>query len=64
MCCDITCSISNSTATLLRQFYRLYWRFSFLSVTSLHNDTIDARMDLAIDKINGGDTMTCLLLVG
>ncbi|WP_395300080.1 flagellin lysine-N-methylase [Enterobacter sp. ECC-175] len=34
------------------------------SEKTLHNQTIDARMDFAIDKINGGDDLTCLLLIG
>ncbi|MRI48041.1 lysine-N-methylase, partial [Enterobacter ludwigii] len=34
------------------------------SEKTLHNQTIDARMDFAIDKINGGDDLSCLLLIG
>lgn len=34
------------------------------SEKTLHNSTIDARMDFAIDKINGGDDLSCLLLIG
>lgn len=35
-----------------------------LSEKTMHNQTIDARMDFAIDKINGGDDLSCLLLIG
>lgn len=35
-----------------------------LSENTMHNTTIDARMDFAIDKINGGDDLSCLLLIG
>ncbi|EJD6656197.1 TPA: lysine-N-methylase [Enterobacter cloacae] len=35
-----------------------------LSEKTMHNNTIDARMDAAIDKINGGDDLSCLLLIG
>lgn len=35
-----------------------------LSEKTMHNTTIDARMDAAIDKINGGDDLSCLLLIG
>lgn len=35
-----------------------------LSEKTMHNSTIDARMDFAIDKINGGDDLSCLLLIG
>lgn len=35
-----------------------------LSEKTMHNATIDARMDFAIDKINGGDDLSCLLLIG
>lgn len=35
-----------------------------LSEKTMHNNTIDARMDFAIDKINGGDDLSCLLLIG
>ncbi|HAS0834686.1 TPA: lysine-N-methylase [Enterobacter cloacae subsp. cloacae] len=35
-----------------------------LSEKAMHNTTIDARMDAAIDKINGGDVLSCLLLIG
>ncbi len=35
-----------------------------LSEKTMHNKTIDARMDFAIDKINGGDDLSCLLLIG
>lgn len=34
------------------------------SEKTLHNQTIDARLDHAIDKINGGDDLSCLLLIG
>lgn len=34
------------------------------SEKTMHNKTIDARMDFAIDKINGGDDLSCLLLIG
>ena len=35
-----------------------------LSEKTMHNNTIDARMDFAIDKINGCDDLSCLLLIG
>lgn len=35
-----------------------------LSEKTMHNTAIDARMDAAIDKINGGDDLSCLLLIG
>ncbi|MCA2026001.1 flagellin lysine-N-methylase [Enterobacter sp. K16B] len=35
-----------------------------LSEKTMHNTTIDARMDFAINKINGGDDLSCLLLIG
>lgn len=35
-----------------------------LSEKTMHNSTIDARMDFAIDKINGGNDLSCLLLIG
>ncbi|WP_336238566.1 flagellin lysine-N-methylase [Enterobacter chuandaensis] len=35
-----------------------------LSEKTMHNQTIDARIDFAIEKINGGDDLSCLLLIG
>ncbi|AOP99686.1 flagellin lysine-N-methylase [Enterobacter hormaechei] len=34
------------------------------SEKTMHNSSIDARLDNAIDKINGGDDLSCLLLIG
>lgn len=34
------------------------------SEKTMHNNSIDARLDFAIDKINGGDDLSCLLLIG
>lgn len=34
------------------------------SEKTMHNQNIDARLDFAIDKINGGDDLSCLLLIG
>ncbi|MDA2940321.1 flagellin lysine-N-methylase [Enterobacter cloacae] len=35
-----------------------------LSEKTMHRSDMDARMDFAIDKINGGDDLSCLLLIG
>ena len=35
-----------------------------LSEKTMHSSDMDARMDFAIDKINGGDDLSCLLLIG
>lgn len=35
-----------------------------LSEKTMHRSDMDARMDFAIDKINGGDDLSCLLLMG
>ncbi|WP_208861673.1 hypothetical protein [Enterobacter chuandaensis] len=37
---------------------------SCLSEKTMHNQTSDVRMDFAIEKINGGDDLPCLLLTG
>ena len=34
------------------------------SEKTMHNQSMDARLDFAIDKINGGDDLSCLLLIG
>lgn len=34
------------------------------SEKTMHNSTINTRMDAAIDTINGGDDLSCLLLIG
>ncbi|MDN2485369.1 flagellin lysine-N-methylase [Kosakonia sacchari] len=34
------------------------------SEKTMHNSTINQRMDAAIDTINGGDDLSCLLLIG
>lgn len=34
------------------------------SEKTMHNSSINARLDHAIDKINGGDDLSCLLLIG
>lgn len=35
-----------------------------LAEHTLHSSTIDRRMDKAIDMINAGDDLSCLLLIG
>lgn len=35
-----------------------------LSEKTMHRSDMDARMDFAIDKINGGDDLSCLMLIG
>lgn len=35
-----------------------------LAEKTLHSSTIDRRMDKAIDMINAGDDLSCLLLIG